>query len=496
MSKHVLLVLAVMFAFQSARSAELPEAAISPATKEVRLPDTPAGRALADWLVAFNRQNIEIYRQYMERRSPALVKYVQNDFDFALAVGGFTPIQVDAGGDYSLSGLLSEPYADFPTRFSIRLDRLPPHHILDLDLSPADRPVDMPLPVLDEAELIRALEDRLEAQSADSRFSGVVLLARGDQILFHRAYGSSNLLKSRKNTLDTRFRIASMGKMFTAVSVMQLAAAGKLDLHAPLLDVLPDYPNSELAQKVTLHQLLTHTGGTGDIFVPEIESRRDRIQSHADYINLLGHRALEFEPGSEWRYSNYGFVLLGRAIERTSGEAYFDYVRKNVSAPADMRHSGSNPIEKPMSPVASGYSRRRDHASWQPARSGMPDVASAAGGDVSTALDLFNFARALQTGKLLDAADFETMTRGKVDAPFGRYAYGFKDQSREGIRYIGHGGGAPGSNCELDIYPDSGYIVVVLTNQDPPYGNRVAEFIGNRLAVSGRRRDQGDGDAP
>ena len=115
----------------------------------------------------------------------------------------------------------------------------------------------------------------------------------------------------------------------------------------------------------------------------------------------------------------------------------------------------------------------------------MPDVPSSAGGDLSTARDLYRFARALQKGKLLDATDVATMTRGKVDAPFGSYAYGFKDQSRDGRRYIGHGGSGPGSNCELDLYPDSGYIVVVLTNQDPPYGNRVADFIGNRLAAAG-----------
>lgn len=116
----------------------------------------------------------------------------------------------------------------------------------------------------------------------------------------------------------------------------------------------------------------------------------------------------------------------------------------------------------------------------------MPDVPSSAGGDLSTARDLYRFARALQTGTLLDAADVETMTRGKVDAPFGSYAYGFKDQTRDGLRYIGHGGSGPGSNSELDIYPDSGYIVIVLTNQDPPYGNRVAEFIGHRLAPAGQ----------
>lgn len=485
MLKPLLLFLALACAIPATLSAGSSAPVVSAAAADVRLPDTPAGREFAAWLAAFNSHDLKVYRDYIARRSPALVKYVQNDYDFALAIGGFSLLRIDEGSDYGMTGLLSEPYADFPTRFSIRLDPEPPHHILELDLGPAKRASDMPLPMLDEKALVRALEDRLDAQSADDRFSGVVMVARGDRILFERAYGFADAEKRRRNTLDTRFGIASMGKMFTAVSVMQLVRAGKLDLHAPLAKVLPDYPNAEIAKNVTLHHLLTHTGGTGDIFVPEIESRRGQIRSHADYIAVLGDRAPEFAPGAKWSYSNYGYVMLGRAIERASGEDYFDYVRKHVFAPAGMRHSGTPPLARRRSPQAYGYTRRQDGPAWRLAVSGMPDVPSAAGGDLSTARDLYRFARALQKGKLLDATDVATMTRGKVDAPFGSYAYGFKDQSRDGRRYVGHGGSGPGSNCELDLYPDSGYIVVVLTNQDPPYGNRVADFIGNRLAGAG-----------
>mgnify|MGYP001237942664 CR=1 FL=1 len=486
MLKSLLLFLAIACAIPASHSAGSSTSEAPVAATNARLPDTPAGREFGAWLDAFNGHDLDAYRDYIARRSPALTKYIQNDYDFALAIGRFSTIRVDEGDDYALTGLLAESYADFPTRFSIRLDPAPPHHILELDLGPAKRPADMPLPVLDEKALIRALEHRLDVQSKDDRFSGVVLLARGDRILFERAYGFADAEKRKRNTLDTRFGIASMGKMFTATAVMQLARAGKLDLHAPLAKVLPDYPNADIAQNVTLHHLLTHTGGTGDIFVPEIESRRDRIHSHADYIAILGDRAPEFAPGAKWSYSNYGFVLLGRAIERASGEDYFDYVRKHVFAPAGMRHSGTTPLARRTSPRANGYTRRQDSPAWRLEVSGMPDVPSSAGGDLSTARDLYRFARALQTGTLLDAADVETMTRGKVDAPFGSYAYGFKDQTRDGLRYIGHGGSGPGSNSELDIYPDSGYIVIVLTNQDPPYGNRVAEFIGHRLAPAGQ----------
>ena len=102
-----------------------------------------------------------------------------------------------------------------------------------------------------------------------------------------------------------------MNKMFTAVAILQLVEAGKVELTAPLGKYLPDYPNREVATKVTIHQLLTHTGGTGDIFGPDFDAHRTELRTLADYVKLYGKRGLEFKPGSRWEYSNYGFILLG-----------------------------------------------------------------------------------------------------------------------------------------------------------------------------------------
>lgn len=453
-----------------------------------RLPGTPAGQQFDAWLKAFNHQDLAVYRDFITAHSPELVKYVKDDHGFAVATGGFAIVRVDPGDDYTLSGLLTEPYSDVLTHFVIKVEPKPPYNILTLDLDGAPRPADMPLPTLSESDLVKALKHRLDVQSNDERFSGVVLLARGDRVLFERAYGFANLNTQQHNRTDTRFRIASMGKMFTAVGIMQLVEAGKLDLQSPLGTYLADYPNATIAQHVTLDHLLTHTGGTGDIFVPEIEAKRDQMHSLSDYVAVLGTRDPEFAPGSKWSYSNYGYVLLGRVLERGSGEEYFAYVRKHVFAPAGMRHSGTPTISKKPGAEAVGYMRTSDGPHWVAAPSGMPSVPTSAGGDLSTAHDLHAFARALQTGKLLKAASVEILTRGRVDAHNGTYAYGFKDQSRNGLRYIGHGGSAPGNNCELDFYPDSGYILIVLTNQDPPYGNRIADFVGNRLAVAAKTR--------
>src|SRR5690349_9914535 len=116
--------------------------------------------------------------------------------------------------------------------------------------------------------------------------------------------------------------MGSMNKMFTATAILQLVQAGKIKLDDPLGKYLPDYPNKDVATKVTIHHLLTHTGGTGDIFGPEYQAHRLELKTLQDYVKLYGSRGLAFEPGSKWEYSNYGFILLGVIIERISGVDY------------------------------------------------------------------------------------------------------------------------------------------------------------------------------
>ena len=125
-----------------------------------------------------------------------------------------------------------------------------------------------------------------------------------------------------------------MGKMFTAVGIMQLEQAGKLKLDAPVSTYLPAYPNQALAHAVTVRQLLNHTGGTGDIFGPEYEARRSQLRTLQDYVTLYGSRSPAFPPGTRWEYSNYGYIILGRVIEEVSREHYDDYVYQHIFSPS------------------------------------------------------------------------------------------------------------------------------------------------------------------
>ena len=345
------------------------------------------------------------------------------------------------------------------------------------------RALNLALHRMTEADALEALSARAEELADTDEFSGAVLVAKGDRVLFDRAYGLANRNRRIPNTVRTRFRIGSMNKMFTAVATLQLVEAGKVKLTAPLGTYLRDYPNRKVAAKVTIRQLLTHTGGTGDIFGPDFEAQRTKLRTHADYVRLYGKRKLEFDPGSGWGYSNYGFILLGVVIERVTGQSYYDYVHQHVYARAGMTRSGSLPEARAVRDRAIGYMKPPGATAWAPNTDTLPYRGTSAGGGYSTVGDLARFAHALVSHKLLSPDSTKRLITGKVETgPGARYAYGFEDaRDADGNGWVGHGGGAPGINGDLKIYPRSGYVVAVLANIDPPAAQRISEHLDPRL---------------
>src|SRR5437762_10539486 len=246
------------------------------------------------------------------------------------------------------------------------------------------------------------------------------MITKGGKTVFSGAYGLADREKKAKNELYTQFRIGSMNKMFTAVAVLQLVQSGKIKLTAPLGEYLTDYPNKDIATKVTIHHLLTHTGGTGDFFGPEFDKHRLELRALQDYVNLYGKRGLAFEPGSKWAYSNYGFLLLGVLVEKVSGQSYYDYVAEHVYKPADMTLTASLAEDQVVPGRSVGYTHEREEGTkpinsaspdaWQPNTNTLPYRGTSAGGGYSTVEDLFRFASALQNHKLLDAPHTELLT--------------------------------------------------------------------------------------
>jgi CubicO group peptidase (beta-lactamase class C family) len=172
---------------------------------------------------------------------------------------------------------------------------------------------------------------------------------------------------------------------------------------------------------------------------------------------------------------------LGEIIEKVSGESYYDYVREHVFKPAGMASTDSLPESEAVAGRSVGY-MRPDNSGWKPNTDTLPWRGTSAGGGYSTVEDLLRFATALESHKLLDAKHTDLLVTGKVDTPQGeKYAYGFMEISEAGMQCFGHGGGAPGMNGNLKICPQSGYVIAVLANMDPPAAERVSEFITSRL---------------
>jgi len=168
-------------------------------------------------------------------------------------------------------------------------------------------------------------------------------------------------------------------------------------------------------------------------------------------VKLYGARGLEFEPGSKWEYSNYGFLLLGVIVERVSGQSYYDYVRDHVFAPAGMTGSGSEPEEVTVPGRAKGYMQQKASGCRTPIRCPIGHVS---GGGYTTVGDLLRFASALTGHVLLDAKHTDLLTAGKVDTgQGGKYAYGFEESMEGGARQHRHSGGAPGMNGDLRSSP-------------------------------------------
>ena len=453
-----------------------------------QVPDTPAGRQLTAWLAAFNNPDGQALRHFLEVNAPDRLPQIERAFDLRARTGGFEFKKVDESAPTRLAVLAQERASDQLVRIAIEVDPAEPHRITSISLSPAPRPAELAIQRLSESALVATLRAKLEQDAAADRFAGAVLIAKDGKPVFDAAYGLADREKRIPNTLDTRFRLGSMNKMFTAVAVLQLVQAGRIALDSPLVRYLPDYPNTDAASRVTIHQLLTHTGGTGDFFGPEYAAHRLELQSLHAYVARFGTRDLAFPPGSKWEYSNFGFILLGAVIEKVSGTSYYAYVASHVYAPAGMSSTGSDPEDSVVANRAVGYMKAGGSGGWQSNAETLPYRGTSAGGGYSTVGDLLRFATALREHKLLNPHYTELLTTGKVDAAFGKYAYGFSDRTISGMRFVGHGGGAPGMNGDLEIDPQSGYVVAVLSNLDPPAATRISDFITNRLPFAEARR--------
>lgn len=464
------------------------------ANEEPKAPDTPAGSQLAECLRAYNTGETEVVRRFIQEHYAQSVlarKGAANEHlaGFNMVYGDNGPlrlVRIEKSADDEIVALVEAPRTESWLRISLKVESTPPHGIVSDAIRFTDGPDGGTAHgKLSDQEIVQKLEAYVDKLAAADLFSGTVLLAKDGKPLCQRAYGLASKAYDVPNRLDTKFNLGSMNKMFTAVAIAQLAQQGKLAFSDTLSKHLPDYPNKDVAQKVTLHHLLTHTSGIGDYFTDKYrESSKDRLRAITDYFPLFVDKPLAFEPGKEFRYSNAGFMVLGAVVEKVSGQNYFDYVREHVYGPAGMVNTDAYEMDHDTPNLAVGYTREmpvsgklggaKKNNLFMHVVKGGP-----AGGGFSTVPDLLRFDVALRTHKLLDEKHTDLVLSGKVPAGGrggnAKYAYGFMDDQYHGTRIVGHGGGFPGINSALDIYVDKGYTVAVMSNYDPPAAQRVAD---------------------
>jgi CubicO group peptidase (beta-lactamase class C family) len=338
-----------------------------------------------------------------------------------------------------------------------------------------------------DAELGKELERYVRALAAADVFSGSVLLAKDGKTIYAGAFGQANKDFGAPNTLETKFNLGSMNKMFTAVTIAQLAEQGKLSFEDPLSKFLPEYPSAASARKVRIEHLLTHTSGLGSYFNDEFDrSSRARFRTVDDMMQLAKGDSLQFEPGARWSYSNTGMLVLGKVIEVATKQDYFAYVRDHLYTPAGMTSTDAYELDRVNPNLAVGYQKEfADDGTLQVRNNVFMHVirGGPAGGGYSTAGDLIRFAEALKSGKLVRPATFELMTTPKPAVKSPDYGYGFSVDTATGI--VGHSGGFPGISSNLDIFKGTGYVAVVLSNYggaSQPVVERIRSLVRRRGA--------------
>jgi D-alanyl-D-alanine carboxypeptidase len=445
---------------------------------ETPVPDTPAGRYASAFLKAYNSadpRELERYNKLYGRKTPP-----QDWIDMHAMTGRLTPVRVEAAGPNEIILLLSAEHGDGFWQSKARIDPADPMKIVDAQLGPADRPPEFAIPRVPRAELNRMMTERLARDVAADRFAGTVMVVRHGKLIYQNASGLADRTAKVPVTMETRFRIGSANKMFTAVAVLQLVEKGRIALDAPVGTYLRDYPNAEFAKTVTIRQLLAHTGGAGDIFTPEYDAKRLEVRIPADYVELFGNRAPDSSAEGRNAYANYGYVLLGRIIEAVSGEDYYGYVERHILAPSGMTDTGSSPEDVAVPNRSRGYTRGKggrlaDNADTLPYR-GSP-----AGGGYTNAGDLIRFGEALRSGKLVSKAMLAQAT--SPQRPDGWYGFGFFIGGQGPTRNWGHGGGAPGMNAAFRVFPELDAMVVALANLDPLAADNQADYYANRMAL-------------
>jgi CubicO group peptidase (beta-lactamase class C family) len=331
------------------------------------------------------------------------------------------------------------------------------------------------------------MEQIVRLYTDGKQFMGTVLVAKDGKIVFDKAYGSADLEWNVPNAPDTKFRLGSITKQFTAASILLLEERGKLSTDDLVKKHMPDAPAAW--DKITIYHVLTHTSGIPSFTsFPDYRPTQGQPTTPEKLVARFRDKPLDFEPGEKWNYSNSGYVLLGYLIEKISGQKYKDFVQENIFKPLAMNDSGYDSNTAIIPRRAAGYTptpagpRNADYIDMT--------IPLSAGALYSTTHDLLLWEEGLFGGKVISAASLKKMT-----TPFKQdYAFGLSVHTVNGHKVIEHGGGIDGFNTHLSYYPDDKLTVVALANLnglavDTMSPKLAAVAFGEKIVLPSERKE-------
>jgi len=446
---------------------------------QVRLPDSPQGKIVHAYVDAFNSGDDNKLRDFFlenvskeglaERPVEARMERIKS---IRMDIKSLSVIKVLNVGESEINVTAKTGNNDFAT-LSFKFET-GSHKFAGVGITMGE---ELPVggPPMSKKEFLAKLSQDLVQRTREDKFSGAVLVQRGETVLIKKAFGLADKRFYVTNRTDTKFNIGSICKYFTRVAIGQLAESGKLFLDDKIIKYLPDYPNAAVAQKVTINQLLTMRSGMGDFFgVRFDDAAKDKINTLNDYMKFFVNDTLLFEPGTQRRYSNAGFIVLGLIVEKLSGKDYYSYMREHIFDPAGMNNTGWYPLSGLTPNLATGYTRPSDNdQTWISNIHMLPGRGSSAGGGYTTLDDMVLFIRALLNGKLLSPKYSQWVVTG--DLPSTEPPLPLKHGG------AGIAGGTAGVNASVEFDAASGDIVIVLANEDPPSAEDVGKTISGWL---------------
>lgn len=323
--------------------------------------------------------------------------------------------------------------------------------------------------------------DALITMYADyGQFNGSVLVAEKGKVIYKKGFGKANVEWDIPNQPDTKFRLASITKQFTAMLIMQLAAEGKVKLDVPISTYLPDYPE-KTGSIITLHQLLTHSSGIPSYTsYPTYWNMMSESYRPEDLVDLFADSALSFSPGTQFEYSNSGYVLLGYIVEKVTGKTYEQVMQEKIFSPLEMKNSGYDHQDAVIRNRAAGYDRVG--ASLRNSTYLDMSVPYAAGALYSTVEDLYLWDQALYTEQLLPETYKHLLFEPHIPAFGQHYGYGWEigktplGNSGEHVASVKHSGGINGFGTRITRLPagqagipSDKSLIVILDNTGGPY---------------------------